>query len=209
MTARLTRACLVAFVAQTTLEEQVGLMTGVGWSVGPRPRCVGDIAPIERLSWPGLCLEDSPLGVRFAVSSCESSSPGRSCADFGGASQDLVSVYPTGLSTAAVSTDEGFLMAVVRCTYGARSGVVLLAAARRVTRRAMPQPSTRPLSNLESKANSTLHNFTGFQQTSRVQARQGHGHGAPHEGCQHPARPRRQSSPCPSGRTLMGDGRWC
>jgi len=33
----------------------------VGWENG---RCVGNIAPID--DFPGLCLEDSPLGVRFA-----------------------------------------------------------------------------------------------------------------------------------------------
>jgi beta-glucosidase len=41
---------------------------------------VGDIAGIARIGFKGLCLEDSPLGVRFA---------------------DLVSVFPSGLSTAA------------------------------------------------------------------------------------------------------------
>jgi len=69
-----------AAVAQLSLEERVQLMTGVGWEVGPKPRCVGDIAGIERIGFKGLCLEDSPLGVRFA---------------------DLVSVFPSGLSTAA------------------------------------------------------------------------------------------------------------
>jgi hypothetical protein len=33
----------------------------VGWENG---RCVGNIAPIG--DFPGLCLEDAPLGVRFA-----------------------------------------------------------------------------------------------------------------------------------------------
>ncbi len=44
-----------------TLEEKVALATGVGWQQG---RCVGNTPAIERVGWKGLCLEDSPLGVR-------------------------------------------------------------------------------------------------------------------------------------------------
>lgn len=69
-----------AYIAKFTLEERVKLVTGVGWQLGPKPRCVGDIAPNERVGFPGLCLEDSPAGVRFA---------------------DLVSVFPAGITTAA------------------------------------------------------------------------------------------------------------
>lgn len=54
------------YLKDWTLEEKVNLVTGVGWQVGSKPRCVGNIAPNERLQFPGLCLEDSPLGVRFA-----------------------------------------------------------------------------------------------------------------------------------------------
>lgn len=68
------------YIKKFTLEEQVNLTTGVGWQLGPKPRCVGDIAANKRLNFPGLCLEDSPLGVRFA---------------------DLVSVFPAGVTTAA------------------------------------------------------------------------------------------------------------
>lgn len=56
------RSCIDACPAQIanlTLEEKVNITTGVGWANG---RCVGNIPPVQ--SWPGLCLEDSPLGVR-------------------------------------------------------------------------------------------------------------------------------------------------
>ncbi|KAJ3194490.1 hypothetical protein HK101_002601 [Irineochytrium annulatum] len=47
-----------------TLEEQLTLVTGVGWTVG---NCVGNIAAIPRINFPGLCLQDSPSGIRFAL----------------------------------------------------------------------------------------------------------------------------------------------
>ncbi|KAI9457434.1 beta-glucosidase [Lactarius psammicola] len=50
-----------AKVATFTLEQKVNITTGVGWEGG---RCVGNIPPVG--DFPGLCLEDSPLGVRFA-----------------------------------------------------------------------------------------------------------------------------------------------
>ncbi|KAH7904316.1 glycoside hydrolase family 3 protein [Hygrophoropsis aurantiaca] len=43
-----------------TLEEKVNITTGVGWQNG---LCVGNI-PANK-NFPGLCLEDSPLGVRY------------------------------------------------------------------------------------------------------------------------------------------------
>ncbi|TFK27278.1 extracellular beta-glucosidase [Coprinopsis marcescibilis] len=62
-----------------SLAEKSNVTTGVGWMGG---RCVGNIPPVPfttnpnpkagettpdgREQWPGLCLEDSPLGVRFA-----------------------------------------------------------------------------------------------------------------------------------------------
>ena len=49
-----------------TLEQKVEIPTGSGLFHG---RCIGNIAalslPDRNLSWPGLCLQDSPLGVRF------------------------------------------------------------------------------------------------------------------------------------------------
>jgi len=85
-----------AFVSQLTLLEKVNLTTGVGWEEGP---CVGNTGEsrnssvtipsdnawkkllnlnssagsIPRLNFPGLCLQDSPLGVRdskFASPKC-------------------------------------------------------------------------------------------------------------------------------------------
>ncbi|KAJ8517606.1 hypothetical protein ONZ45_g5248 [Pleurotus djamor] len=49
-----------ALISKFSLEEKVNVTTGVGWTNG---LCVGNIPPIQ--DWPGLCLEDSPLGVRF------------------------------------------------------------------------------------------------------------------------------------------------
>ncbi|KIM41998.1 glycoside hydrolase family 3 protein [Hebeloma cylindrosporum] len=67
-------------IAGFTLEEKVNVTTGVGWTGG---RCVGNIAAIEPINgrgWPGLCLEDSPLGVRFG---------------------DFVTSFPAGINAAA------------------------------------------------------------------------------------------------------------
>ncbi|TFK67251.1 glycoside hydrolase family 3 protein [Pluteus cervinus] len=53
-------------VEKFSLEEKISVATGTGWENG---RCLGDIPPIEPVNgrgWPGLCLEDSPLGVRNA-----------------------------------------------------------------------------------------------------------------------------------------------
>lgn len=51
---------------------------------GDADHCVGNIAAIPGRGFPGLCLEDSPLGVRFA---------------------DRVSVFPAGVNTAATSVE--------------------------------------------------------------------------------------------------------
>ncbi|KAF2404436.1 hypothetical protein EJ06DRAFT_526515 [Trichodelitschia bisporula] len=52
-----------ALVRQMTLVEKVNVTTGVGWSMG---MCVGNTGPVERLGFPSLCLQDGPLGIRFA-----------------------------------------------------------------------------------------------------------------------------------------------
>lgn len=49
-----------AFVNELTLEEKAQMVTGV-----PGP-CVGNILAIERLGFPGLCLQDGPLAIRVA-----------------------------------------------------------------------------------------------------------------------------------------------
>ncbi|KAJ7445265.1 glycoside hydrolase superfamily [Mycena latifolia] len=64
------------FVKGLTLEEKVNVTTGVD-IMG---RCVGNTGTIPRIGWKGICLEDSPLGVRFA---------------------DLVSAFPAGMNAAA------------------------------------------------------------------------------------------------------------
>lgn len=67
---------------EMTVEEKVILTTGVGWqNKGYQGRaCVGNIPPIERIGFKGLCLQDGPAGVRFT---------------------DGVSVFPSGVSVAA------------------------------------------------------------------------------------------------------------
>ncbi|EJD55142.1 hypothetical protein AURDEDRAFT_140808 [Auricularia subglabra TFB-10046 SS5] len=66
-----------AAVAKMSTQDKVNLATGIGWMVGA---CVGNIAPISSINFPGLCLEDGPLGVRYA---------------------DLVSAFPAGINAAA------------------------------------------------------------------------------------------------------------
>ncbi|CAG8037563.1 unnamed protein product [Penicillium olsonii] len=43
--------------------EKVGLATGVTWEGGP---CVGNTYAPESIDYPSLCLQDGPLGIRFA-----------------------------------------------------------------------------------------------------------------------------------------------
>ncbi|KAH8732225.1 avenacinase [Phaeosphaeriaceae sp. PMI808] len=50
-----------AFLAKLTLEEKSRMVTGT-----PGP-CVGNIAPIPRLNFSGLCLHDGPLAIRQAI----------------------------------------------------------------------------------------------------------------------------------------------
>ncbi|ODN77490.1 hypothetical protein L202_04664 [Cryptococcus amylolentus CBS 6039] len=64
-------------LAGWSLEEKVHLTTGVGWMQG---KCVGNIPAVESQGFGGLCLQDSPLGVRFA---------------------DYVSAFPAGINAAA------------------------------------------------------------------------------------------------------------
>ena len=61
-------------MSQLTLQEKTLLVTG---TAGP---CVGNIGPIPRLNFYGLCLQDGPLAIRQA---------------------DFASVFPAGLTTAA------------------------------------------------------------------------------------------------------------
>ncbi|KAG7100012.1 hypothetical protein E1B28_001799 [Marasmius oreades] len=68
-----------AKIAGFTLEDLVNTATGVE-AFGPSRRCVGNTLPISSNGgWPGLCLQDGPLGVRLA---------------------DRITTFPTGLNTA-------------------------------------------------------------------------------------------------------------
>ncbi|KAJ8503282.1 hypothetical protein ONZ45_g10999 [Pleurotus djamor] len=67
-------------VEKLGLDELVSITTGLA-STGRSGRCVGNIPAIEGDGgWPGLCLQDSPLGVRLA---------------------DFVTAFPSGINTAA------------------------------------------------------------------------------------------------------------
>jgi beta-glucosidase len=46
-------------LAKLSNANKVALVTGVGWQKGT---CVGNIAAISAISFPGLCLQDGPLG---------------------------------------------------------------------------------------------------------------------------------------------------
>merc|ERR1711963_457625 len=71
-----------AFVSQLTLLEKVNLTTGTGWQ---SEASVGNVGAIPRLGFDSLCMQDSPLGIRFA---------------------DYVSAFPAG-GTIAGSWDRG------------------------------------------------------------------------------------------------------
>ncbi|KAH6904390.1 cellulose-binding beta-glucosidase [Coprinopsis sp. MPI-PUGE-AT-0042] len=74
-------------ISQYSLADKVNITTGVGWQGG---RCVGNIPPVPFTSnlnpevsdsqFPGLCLQDSPTGVRLT---------------------DYASVFPNGINAAA------------------------------------------------------------------------------------------------------------
>ncbi|KAG1341058.1 hypothetical protein G6F62_005205 [Rhizopus arrhizus] len=51
------------FVQQMSLQQKVNITTGIGWETGP---CVGNSGRTTNPNFPELCLQDSPLGVRFA-----------------------------------------------------------------------------------------------------------------------------------------------
>lgn len=65
------------FVSGLSLEEKVNLTTGTGWQT---ERCVGQTGSIPRLGFRGMCLQDSPTGVRDT---------------------DFNSVFPAGVNVAA------------------------------------------------------------------------------------------------------------
>ncbi|KAJ5612744.1 hypothetical protein N7510_005938 [Penicillium lagena] len=50
-------------VGEMSLLEKVNITTGTGWQMG---LCVGNTGPAERMNFPSLCLQDGPLGLRYA-----------------------------------------------------------------------------------------------------------------------------------------------
>ncbi|KAG9245937.1 glycoside hydrolase family 3 protein [Calycina marina] len=50
-------------LAKLTQANKISLVTGTGWEKGP---CVGNTASISTIGYPALCLQDGPLGVRYA-----------------------------------------------------------------------------------------------------------------------------------------------
>lgn len=52
-----------SLVRRMSLVEKVNVTTGTGWMMG---LCVGNTGPVPRLGFPSLCLQDGPLGLRFA-----------------------------------------------------------------------------------------------------------------------------------------------
>ena len=50
-------------VARMSLAEKVNVTTGTGWETN---LCVGNTAPASDVGFPMLCLQDGPLGIRFA-----------------------------------------------------------------------------------------------------------------------------------------------
>ncbi|KFA60338.1 hypothetical protein S40285_06032 [Stachybotrys chlorohalonatus IBT 40285] len=47
-----------------SLEEKVDLVTGSGWHTGP---CVGNNYAVPTIGWRPICIQDGPLGVRYAT----------------------------------------------------------------------------------------------------------------------------------------------
>lgn len=71
------------FIPQLSLEEKVGIVSGVGWNtekrnkfifeslhtsyayLHPFPLCAGNTSPVSELNIPSLCLDDGPAGLRI------------------------------------------------------------------------------------------------------------------------------------------------
>lgn len=54
-----------AAVAKLSQNDKINIVTGVGWNKGP---CVGNTPAVSSISYPQLCLQDGPLGVRYGSS---------------------------------------------------------------------------------------------------------------------------------------------
>lgn len=44
------------------MNDKLGIVTGTGWQAG---NCVGNTKAAGSISYPSLCLQDGPLGVRY------------------------------------------------------------------------------------------------------------------------------------------------
>ncbi|KAG9258775.1 glycoside hydrolase family 3 protein [Emericellopsis atlantica] len=55
-----------AALTNLSLSDKVGIATGIGWQ--GNGGCVGNTHPVESIGYPSLCLQDGPLGVRYASS---------------------------------------------------------------------------------------------------------------------------------------------
>lgn len=53
----------ITALAKLAQDDKIAIVTGVGWQKGP---CVGNTAAISKIGYPSLCLQDGPLGVRYA-----------------------------------------------------------------------------------------------------------------------------------------------
>ncbi|KAK8052256.1 beta-glucosidase 1 [Apiospora rasikravindrae] len=51
-----------ASLVKLSTQDKINIVTGVGWNKGP---CVGNTPAINSIGYPQLCLQDSPLGVRY------------------------------------------------------------------------------------------------------------------------------------------------
>jgi|SRR5688572_2814696 hypothetical protein len=65
------------FISKLNSIEKIRLTTGVGLGIG---KCAGNIANIDKVNFPGMCLQDGPLAVR---------------------NTDNATVYPAGVTAAA------------------------------------------------------------------------------------------------------------
>ncbi|KAI1405028.1 glycoside hydrolase family 3 protein [Hypoxylon fuscum] len=52
-----------ASLAKLSQNDKANIVSGVGWNKGP---CVGNTAAASSINYPQLCLQDGPLGVRYA-----------------------------------------------------------------------------------------------------------------------------------------------
>jgi hypothetical protein len=64
-------------LARLTNSDKVGIVTGQGWQKGP---CVGNTKAVPKIGLPSLCLQDGPVGIRYAMG---------------------VTVFPAGVHTAS------------------------------------------------------------------------------------------------------------